>query len=167
MAYRNKTYVCFDADNDMRYYRLMEAWKENDEIAFNFHNAHEINQIRDGSLEETIKRRLRERLVNTKVFIVLIGDHTQNLYKYVRWEIEFAVENDIPIIAVNLNKIKKFDDNLCPPILNDKLAIHIPYGQKIIDYALNDWPAQHENYRNKKVIGPRWYTNEVYEKLGL
>jgi len=103
MAYKNKTYVCFDADNDIHYYRLMTAWKENDKIAFNFHNAHEINNLRDGSSEETIKRKLRERLENTKVLVVLIGEHTKNLYKYVRWEIEYAIENNIPIIGVNLN----------------------------------------------------------------
>ena len=32
MAYRNKTYVCFDADSDIRYYNLMKAWKENDRM---------------------------------------------------------------------------------------------------------------------------------------
>ena len=26
MAYRNKTYVAFDGDKDIRYYRLMKAW---------------------------------------------------------------------------------------------------------------------------------------------
>ena len=30
MAYHNKVYVSMDADNDLRYYRLMQAWKQND-----------------------------------------------------------------------------------------------------------------------------------------
>jgi hypothetical protein len=38
MAYRNKTYVCFDADNDMRYYTMMKAWKQNENISFDFNN---------------------------------------------------------------------------------------------------------------------------------
>ena len=37
MAYRNKTYVCFDGDTDMRYYNLMKAWKQNDNTDFNFY----------------------------------------------------------------------------------------------------------------------------------
>ena len=28
MAYRNKTYICFDGDNDMLYYNLMKAWNK-------------------------------------------------------------------------------------------------------------------------------------------
>ena len=167
MAYRNKTYVCFDADNDIRYYRLMTAWKENERIAFNFHNAHEINNLRDGSSEATIKRKLRERLQNTKVLVVLIGDHTKNLYKYVRWEIEYAIEKDIPIIAVNLNGKKRKDSELCPPLLRDELAIHIPFGQKIIDHALNHWPSSHISYRKSGDTGAYYYKDSVYADLGL
>ncbi|MHA1280316.1 MAG: TIR domain-containing protein [Candidatus Helarchaeota archaeon] len=167
MAYRNKTYVCFDADNNMHYYRLMTAWKENDQIAFNFHNAHEINNLRDGSSEETIKKKLRERLQNTKVLVVLIGEHTKNLYKYVRWEIEYAVENDIPIIGVNLNGIKKMDEKRCPPILRDKLAIHIPYGQKIINYALNNWPDRHRIHLQEGEHFGYYYNDSVYNELGI
>ena len=149
MAYRNKTYICFDADEDMNYYNLMKAWKENDKIAFNFHNAHEINNLRDRSGEEQVKKKLRERLTNTKVLIVLIGSKTKNLFKYVRWEIEWAIENDVPIIAVNLNNTKILDVNLCPPILKDKLALHISFNQKIMNLALNSWP---NNFKKHKIL---------------
>lgn len=167
MAYRNKTYVCFDADTDILYYRLMTAWKENDKIEFDFHNAHEINNIRDGSSEATIKAKLRERLKDTKVLVVLIGENTKNLYKYVRWEIEWAIEKNVPIIAVNLNKKKVFDDKLCPPILKSELAIHIPFGQKIMDYALNNWPAASASHKAKGESGAYTYIDSVYEKLGI
>ena len=36
MSYQNKTFVSFDGDSDMVYYRLMQAWKQNDGINFNF-----------------------------------------------------------------------------------------------------------------------------------
>ena len=35
MAYRNKTYVAF-ASEDILLYRLMEAWRDNDNIDFDF-----------------------------------------------------------------------------------------------------------------------------------
>jgi len=167
MAYANKTYVCFDADTDMWAYAYMLGWKENERTAFNFHNAHEINNLRDGSSEETIKNKLRERLKNTKVFVVLIGENTQNLYQYVRWEIAYAIENDIPIIGVNLNKKRVIDDDRCPPLLKAKLAIHLPYGQKIIDYALNNWPDSHYRHRKNDETGPYSYKESVYESLGI
>lgn len=58
MAYRNKTYVCFDGDTDMRYYNLMKAWKQNDNTEFNFYDAHDLNSARDTSLEQSIKNQL-------------------------------------------------------------------------------------------------------------
>lgn len=165
MAYKNKTYVCFDADNDMWAYAYMLGWKENGNIQFNFHNAHEINNLRDGSSEETIKTKLRKRLENTKVLVILIGENTKNLYKYVRWEIEYAIEKEIPIIAVNLNKKKSKDTELCPPILKEELAIHISFGQKIMDYALNHWPESYESHKKNKDTGSYHYPDSIYEKF--
>ena len=91
MPYRNKTYVCFDGDTDMSYYRLMQAWHQNDRTPFSFYNAHELNTARDSSQEASIKRQLRERLLNTRVLVVLIGANTRYLIKFVQWEMEQAL----------------------------------------------------------------------------
>lgn len=93
MAYRNKVYVSMDADNDLRYYNLMRAWRQNDYTPFDFYDAHDINNIYDKS-EASIKAGLQERFRNTKVFVLLVGEHTKYLYKYVRWEIEQAIKRD-------------------------------------------------------------------------
>lgn len=167
MSYRNKTYICFDADTDIWYYNAMKGWKENKKIDFNFHNAHDLNNLRDGSSEETIKRKLKERMKETKVLIVLIGENTKNLYRFVRWEQEIALEMDLPIIAVNLNKKRDLDPLLCPPIIRDKLAIHIPYGIKIIKYALDNWQEEHNQHKKKGEISAYHYIPKVYTDLGL
>ena len=65
MPYRNKTFVSFDGDTDIHYYRLMQAWTQNDGIAFNFYNAHDINRARDSSMESSIKAQLSERMQNS------------------------------------------------------------------------------------------------------
>ena len=99
MAYRNKTYVAFDGDNDIHYYRLMKAWRQTDSSTFNFYDAHDINTARDSSQEESIKRQLRIRMSNTKVFVLLIGNNTRFLRKFVKWEIETAIRLNLPIIC--------------------------------------------------------------------
>ena len=71
MSYRNKVFVSFDGDNDIHYYRLMRAWKQNDSTPFNFYDAHDIASARDTSSEDTIKRSLRIRLRETNVFVHL------------------------------------------------------------------------------------------------
>jgi hypothetical protein len=167
MSYRNKTYVCFDGDTDMRYYRLMSAWKQNDGIEFSFLNAHDLNTARDTSTEETIKRKLRERLSNTKVFVVLIGEKTRYLYKFVRWEMEKALELNLPIIGVNLNGFRKQDIERCPPIIKDNLAAYISFNAAVLQFALENWPQLHENYKRQGKTGPYYYDEDVYKRLGL
>lgn len=167
MAYKNRTYVCFDGDNDIQYYNLMKAWKQNDNTGFNFYDAHDINNALDTSTEETIKGKLKERMNNSKVLVVLIGEHTKNLYKFVRWEIETAISMNLPIIAVNLNKLKKIDDNNCPPIIRDTLAVHIPFGAKIMQYALENWPDSHYSYMKDGKTGAYRYNDSVYQTLGI
>ena len=82
MPYKNKTYVCFDGDSDLHYYRLMTAWKQNDNSSFNFHDAHDINNVLDTSSEETKKEKLRLRMANSKILVVLIGEKTRYLYTF-------------------------------------------------------------------------------------
>lgn len=166
-TYTNKTYVAFDADNDIHYYRLMQAWKKNDNTSFNFYNAHDLNNLLSWSSEETIKSKLAERMRNTKVFILLVGNNTKYLYKFVRWEIEQAIKRKIPIIVVNLNKKRSKDSDLCPAILNNELSVHISFHQKIIEYAINHWEQSDKNYRNSNEKGDYYYKESVYKELGL
>lgn len=168
MAYRNKVYVCFDGDNDIHYYWLMKAWKQNDNVSyFNFYDAHDLNTARDSSLEASIKRQLSVRLRNTKTFVVLIGESTRYLYKFVRWEMEQALALNLPIIGVNLNGLRYQDPNRCPPIIRDELAVHISYNAAILQRALETWPEHHRSLKQQGKSGPYYYNQSHYEALGL
>jgi len=163
----NICYSCFDGDNDIHYYRLMTAWHANEKFDFTFVNAHDITQARDTSTEETIKRSLRKRLIASDTFLVLIGNKTKNLYKFVRWEIEIALELGIPIIAVNLDGQRTINYELCPPILRNELVIYVPFNHKIIDYAIKNWPASFRKHANSGKTGPYIYDKDVYKQIGL
>jgi hypothetical protein len=164
MAYRNKTYIAFDADTDIKQYYLMTAWNANDDIDFNFHNAHELNNLRANTSENQIKLKLKERLKNTKLMIVLLGENTKNLYKYVRWEMEVGLEMGLPIVVVNLNNHSSVDYDLCPKILKEELALHIKYKQKAITWAIDNWIDIHnsllkEGVSNSRILGEDYYKN--------
>ena len=148
----------------------MNAWRNNNKpwfSEFNFYDAHEINYARDSSTEESIKRQLMVRLNSSKLFVVLIGEQTRYLYKFVKWEIEQALRLGLPIIAVNLNGFRMMDPNRCPPILSDQLAIHISFQQRIIEYALNYWENSHNQFVSQNKIGPSYYPTTAYNSLGL
>lgn len=167
MAYRSRVFISFDGDNDIHYYRLMRAWKQNDSTDFNFSDAHDINTARDTSLESTIKRRLRDRLANAKVLVSLIGSNTRYLYKFVRWELEHGLALGLPIIGVNLNGKRSQDLDRCPPVIRDALAVYTSFQPAILQHALENWPAEHRRLTQEGVAGPRYYTDEVYSRLGI
>ncbi len=167
MPYRNKTFVSFDGDTDMHYYRLMQAWKQNDGIDFNFYNAHDLNTARDSSQEASIKAQLAERMRNSKEFILLVGERTLYLTKFVHWEIEQAISRNLPIIVVNLNGTRFMDAERCPAPAKEALAVHIPFNAAIMQYALDNWPKSHETYRQGGKSGPYYYKEEVYKERGL
>lgn len=167
MAYRNKTYVCFDGDQDIHYYRLMQAWHQSDRTLFSFYNAHELNTARDSSQELSIKRQLKERLLNSKVFLVLIGANTRYLTKFVRWEMEQAINLGLPLIGVNLNGMRQQDSERCPPVIRDQLCMHVSFNPAILQYALEHWPSQHVAEKAKSAGGPFFYRPATYQTLGL
>ncbi len=157
MPYRNKTYVAFDADNDMSYYRTLQMWRSNDNIDFDFYDAHEINNLRATSSEDTIKQKLRERLNNSRVLIILVGEYTKNLYKYVRWELEISIKLDLPIIVANLNKTNSIDYTYCPPIIKEELAIHGPFNLEFLKKAVRDWPDSYKKRKAENKSGCFYY----------
>jgi len=147
-------------------YRFMKGWKANENIDFNFFDAHDLKPITDRANEDTVKRSLRERLSNTKQAIVIVGEKTKNLYRFVRWEMETCQKMDIPIIAVNLNGLRNQDNERSPAILRYEYIVHIPFKLKIIQYALDNFPSEYEK-RKATDSGPRVYNEGIYEKLGL
>ncbi len=164
MAYRNKIYVAFDGDKDMWAYRFMKGWNSLENIDFNFQDAHDIKELTDRAQNEAyIKRILKERLQNSKVFILLLGESTKNLRKYVKWEIELAIELEIPIIVANLNKVNGEDKNRCPKTLQKHLAIHGPFKLEFIKDSINYFSSNgFKKIEKSKGLVPLFF-NKKYE----
>lgn len=169
MAYRNKTFVSF-ASEDIRYYRLMTAWSINRRIDFNFHNAHDMNVARDSSQPETIYRRLRERLNNTKQIVMLIGDVTRRKAAmpgtFLYYESKVIETLDIPVVFANLNKSRKSQNHLIPQNLLDLYTVSVAFGPRAIKFALDYFPDDYYDHRRTR-SGPYEYSDSIYYENGL
>lgn len=166
MSYRNKTYIIFDGELDQWAYRFMRGWKTNKHIDFDFHDAHDLNTIREWSSVDTVRRRLRERFSTAKQIIVLIGDNTRHKRRFVRWEMDAALGLDLPIVAVNLNHKRTIDYDRCPPILRNEPVVHVDFRARIIKHALDYFPEFYRR-RGPDDTGPFYYDGSVYRELGL
>lgn len=163
MSYRNKTYVIFDGDKDMWAYAYMLGWKKSQHIDFDFYDAHDIKKMPRATDEAYVKAVLKERLSNTKQAIVVVGEDTKNLYRFVRWEIDICLGKNIPIVVANLNKHRSMDEGRCPPILKGKGAMHVAFGAKIIKFALDNYAQNPTEYKSQT----NWYyEDQIYKNLG-
>lgn len=168
MSYKDKTYIIFDGDKDRWAYANMKGWKALEHIDFDFENAHDEYTLTSNASDESyIKGKLKKRFANACQVIVLIGESTKNLYKYVRWELEVAQSLGLPIIAVNLNGDRAQNDDTCPPIIRDTYTVHIPFKMKIIKYALDNFPAFFAKRPTNSSKGGLIYPDSVYKNLAL
>lgn len=128
MAYRNGTYVAFDGNGqtdptkgDLKYLGILRAWKESDNIDFNFTDSHKKTyQVRDTSSEETVKTRLEERMSNSKNMLVIISDDTNYDRGLLNWEIETGRNKyNLPIIIA-------YAGELYLPWLTSELVAKLP-----------------------------------------
>jgi hypothetical protein len=169
MGYRNKTYVAF-ASEDIAKYRLMEAWKANENIDFDFFDAHDLFVSRDTSKPETIKRNLRERLKNAKQ-IVLLGSKDGKRkggdgVSFLAHEIEVIMEFNLPVVIANLDGDRKVDESFIPaPLLDAKYyTLSVSFQPKIIMHALDNYAVTFAASDKK---GPHQYPEKTYSDLGL
>lgn len=169
MSYRNKTYVAF-ASEDITFYYLMEAWRDNRHIDFNFYDAHDLYRARDTSKPETIKRNLRERMKNAKQIVLLGsadgrrkgGDGTS----FLAHEVAVAMEFELPVVVANLDGDRGIVRRYIPqPFLDSNYyTVSVSFQPKAIQFALDGYvPAFNAGGKS----GPHYYTSADYAKHGM
>lgn len=169
MSYRNKTYVAF-ASEDIRCYRLMEAWRDNENIDFEFYDAHDLYISLDTSKPETIKRNLRERMKNAKQ-IVLLGSSTgkkkgSDGTSFLAHEVKVAIEFSLPVVVANLDGDRNIDEDFIPQLFPDAdyYTLSVSFQPAIIKYALDNYAP---NFAQSTRTGPHYYPEKIYTSLGL
>lgn len=170
MSYRNKTYVAF-ASEDISQYRMMEAWRDNKYIDFNFFDAHDLYISRDTSKTETIRTNLRQRMSNAKQ-IILLGSATAKTKgsdgnSFLAYEIQTMLKLNLPIVIANLDGSRIVNKNFIPaPILETGYyTMSVSFQPAIIKYALDDYATVFSSTSDK--TGNYYYKEDVYRRLGL
>ena len=163
MAYRTRTYIAGDWTGDQDAINKLYEWNKG-YWSLSFTDAHELTQARDGSLNCSIKKSLKDRMDASKTFVLIVGKETDNLtaggcqlcdsynsygkfcvrghsvdYRsYIKYECEIAVDAEINIII--LYNSTAIDKSKCPEAVRH-LGTHIPmkkrnaYGELIWNYS--------------------------------
>ena len=146
---RTRVYIAADFDHDRDAVEQLKKWNDGHYWSLHFSNAHDLQSSRDTSLPCSIKSSLHYRMSGSKLFVLIVGEHTANLTKgscqgchsynswnkycvrgntvdfrsYVKYECDQALKANIPIIALYKNTEK--DLSKCPES-NLERAVHVP-----------------------------------------
>jgi hypothetical protein len=143
----------------------MKGWKAFKNIDFDFRDAHDLRDIRDWSLPDTVRRTLRVRFSTADQVIVLIGEETKTHHRFVRWEIDTALGLDLPIIAVNLNNMREMDPDRCHPYCAISMLFISPINLEKSNMPWIIFRASMTAGASEK--GPLAYPASLYRTLGL
>ena len=93
-----KVFVSYDYDNDKHYKNLLLAWDRNSDFDFYMVDHSADVSIRSDDMA-AIKRAISAKINNATYFLCILGDKTYRS-KWVKWEIEKAIELKKRIVAV-------------------------------------------------------------------
>ena len=142
---------------------MLRAWKESDNIDFNFTDSHKKTyQVRDSSSEATLKSRLEDRMRLSKNMLVIISDDTNYDRGLLNWEIQTAQDKyDLPIIVAYAGEqyLPRLTDELVeklPKVIRGDVMFggnhyaHIPFTKDMIKRAIDHYSVVSGVYPNSE-----------------
>ena len=139
MYYRTRLYLAAEWDGDRDLIDQIHYWNNSEFYGLDFTDAHDLKQSRDSSLPCTIKKSLAARMSGSKIFLLIVGDHTnsatkgscqfcknyfaslkwctkgysEHLESFIQYECEKAAKDGLNIIV--LYNSSTIDKSKCPP----------------------------------------------------
>lgn len=160
-------YVAIDASNDLKYYEAFKHMIDNNGDNYNFFDGIDYFKELDKTPDDMLKFKIQKNLERADVVVVLLTKTLKSMRRFSKWQVEHAVNIGIPIIAVNPNRIRSADFDVCPTILKTHLSLHIPYDANAFKVAVRNWPASHkEHMKNEKEQRKIYkYAESVYAQI--
>ncbi len=162
-----KIYVAIDASKDIKYYedfKQMVSSKSDDYVIF---DGIDYFKELDKTPDDVLKLKIQKNLERADVIVILLTKTLKSMRRFSKWQVEHAIRIGKPIIAVNPNRIRSVDYDVCPTILKTHLSLHIPYDPLAFSVAVRNWPESHykhmENEKEQRKIYK--YAESVYKQI--
>lgn len=139
MKIKKSVYVSYNQTSSLYFYTI-KSLNENGTFDVRIKNAVELGQLRSKASKEVISEKLKQKLKNVTLMLVLVGEKSAEINQFVWWEVQAALDAGIPIVAVNINGHKDVDSDHCPSILLNNLTLHIPFRSTVIEWSICNWP---------------------------
>lgn len=161
-------YVIFDIKNDIKHYDDFKTMMHHyAKATYNFYDSFVSNNEADNISDSELKYKIEKNLLSADLVIVLLAKTMKRASKFIKWQLECAIAEKKPIIAVNPNMLRSIDYDVCPLLLKKNMALYLPYDEDVIGLAVDTWPEKHalllRDEKNKRKLYK--YTERTYKEI--
>ncbi|MDH7497577.1 MAG: TIR domain-containing protein [Syntrophomonadaceae bacterium] len=146
MARAGRAFFSLDPGNPLDTYLVLAAWTYAAGLGVHCWNPLGAEEMPVGG-EREARRVLRQELRGCRLAVALVGRETGRRSTVARWEMETALELDLPVLAVNLNGKDGLDQRRCPEVLKGRTVLHVAFARPVVTYALQVWPERYPQAR--------------------
>lgn len=161
-----KIFVCYDHEKDVAYFNILKSWLSGDDFTIVTGCSVSEAMVSSRALTSRVAM-LEQKLHNVSAFILIVTENARNLSMQMLWEVNVALNKDVPIIAMNINGLRYIDENNCPTLLKNKHVLHIANNSKVLEKALEIWPTYYKEHKKEAGQGARFFKDEFYRSLGI
>ena len=136
---RSEVHLCLDVEMDLHFANLIQKWRRSGIGNFDFKMPDDEWATGDWEREDAATGGILKNLSDAKALVLLIGEYTRRQTPRVDLQLRAALQLDVPIIAVNLNDLRR-QDHLCPRLIAKELALYIAFNPRILSFAIENWP---------------------------
>lgn len=165
MGYSDKIYVIYDSLANASAYKALKEFKQSDGTNFNFYDGIKYLKSLDKVSDDELKAAIFENMNEASAVIVLLSKNVKSMRKFIKWQIEYAVNEKKVLMSMNCNRLRSLDYDVTPAILKNKLSLFLPYDEKALELALTNWPKSFKEHLENGDTGPYRYDMDVYYDL--
>lgn len=165
MSYNGKIYVAYDALNDAKARKALNAFKTSDGKSFNFYDGAEYAKLLDVETDDSLKAKIQKNMDGASIVLVVLSKTLKSMRRFSKWQVEYAICKEMPIIVLNNSRIRAIDNDITPTILKNHLCLYIPNDEKALELACLNWPKSNTLHIQNGDKTPYRYDYDVYKEL--
>lgn len=165
MAYTGKIYVIYDSQANAGAYAKLKEFKQSDGSNFDIYDGVKFLKSLDKVSDEELKDAIFANMDLADAVIVLLSKNVKSMRKFIKWQIEYAVNKKMVLMSMNCNRVRSLDYDVTPTILKNRLSLFLPYDEKALELALANWPESFASHVKNGDNSPVRYSMDVYYQL--
>lgn len=165
MSYKGKIYVICHETFDVAAYDKLKDMKQTDDSQFDFVDSLTLSVQLDVLNDEELKSLLYKNMDEADIVLILLSKKVKSMRKFVKWQVEYAINQGMPIICMNNSPLRSIDYSITPTKLKKKRSLYISYDSKVLELACINWVQSNKKHNDMEENIPYCYDKSVYDAL--